>query len=114
MYIYSIAVILYYGYNHLIQYDPTVRTFVLYSVIPLYKDTSVIRTHTTQQHCKDQRVYATMQYDITSSIKYKHYNTPYIPTCTCTHRYMYVILHALVQEPILRESMKLLAMVQVD
>ena len=30
------------------------------------------------------------------------------------HRYMYVILHALVQEPILRESMKLLAMVQVD
>ena len=35
----------------------------------------------------------------------------YIPTCTCTHHYM---LHALVQEPILRESMKLLAMVQVD
>ena len=126
MYIYSIAVILYYGYNHLIQYDPIVHTFpsknsqqdldknlawisarscmisqefgtpcyillhldkilsrflwdfasckisqdfgtyptkscnillrscgvflqgfVLYSVIPLYKDTSIIRTHTT-------------------------------------------------------------------
>ena len=50
MYIYSVAVILYYGYNHLIQYDPTLYINVLVTIscyvcmIPLFKDTSVIRT----------------------------------------------------------------------